>query len=219
MKFLVPPIALLLLGTPIIHAQAPAVSSDFAVIRKVREKVIGKWTNFSGDVMTFTTSGVFTLGSADPKMPKEIGGTFVISEDLHLKVTFNGKSISSEFSVDSDLLRIKNANGTFAEYQRWDHKGIADLTLRELKVLDGALDQWAIEFNKREGEKPTVEELRKYLKKAWRLYFAVGDPAGPKDLLGNPFGVLAVSRLKVNPETAKTLSDVAPKSHWAGFID
>ncbi len=192
-------------------------------MHKLRAKLIGKWLNANGEVLTFTDGGNFIITSpelqANPKMPKEITATFVLTEDLQLKVITNTKPVISEFSVDSELLRIKTKSGDFAEYRHYSNKAVAELILRDLRILDSAVDQWAIELNKKVGDRPTPADVRKYLPKNSRLSRAFADPAGPKDLLGNPYGELVVDQLpKVNPATARALSDV-PKTFWEKFID
>jgi hypothetical protein len=92
--------------------------------------------------------------------------------------------------------------------------------LAELQQLDAAVDQWAIEFNRKAGDRPTLAQVRQYLHKDSRLFNAFGDPAGPKDILGNPFGPFVVDTMPmVSPATAKALSEVAPREFWKGFIE
>jgi hypothetical protein len=199
-------------------AQTAPAGSELGILQKTRAKLVGKWINFSGDVIEFTDNSMVTMSS--PQLPTPFKGTFVLTADMQLRMTINGNVITSEFSVDSALLRIKTKSGNFAEHQRYDNKNVADLTLREIKVLDSAIDMWAIEKRKREGDKPTNEDLRKYIRKECRLYWMLNDPAGLKDLLGNSYGVLTVGRgPKVHPATAKAVSADVPRTFWEGFIE
>jgi hypothetical protein len=209
-----------------VHAQAaPAADPELAVLQKMRGKLVGKWINILGEVISFTDSSVITYTSAtmqaDPTKPKELKGTFVLTANLQLQVNFNGKPVVQDFSVDSSLLRIKNSNGEYSEYQRYDLKNLADLTRRELEILDSSMDQWAIENNKGvAGARPTVEELRKYIRKGLRLYYALNDPTGPKDILGNSYGELVIGKgPKLHPATARIIADTVPKSYWKHFVD
>jgi|GEM_PF-7062318 len=214
---------------PVAPAPAKPASAmpDLAAIHKLREKMIGKWINIAGESLTLADSGTFTLSSPrfqeNPNLPKEITGTFVVTEDLQLKVVpsaANAKPIISEFTVDSTQLRIKNKNGTFSVYQRYSNQAVADLTLRELEMLDAAIDQFAIEKNKPAGATATPDDLRKYLRKDTRIYFSLGEPGGPKDFLGNSYGDLIVDKFPhVHPATAKALSDVAPRTFWKRFAE
>lgn len=208
-------------------AKPPSALPDLATIHKLREKLIGKWINIAGESLTLADGGTFSLSSPRlqerPDMPKELTGTFVVTEDLQLKVVpsaANAKPIISEFSVDSAQLRIKNKNGTFSVYQRYSNQAVADLTLRELEMLDAAIDQFAIEKNKPAGATATPDDLRKYLRKEMRIYFSLGEPGGPKDLLGNSYGALIVDKFPhVHPATVKALSDVAPRAFWKRFAE
>lgn len=96
----------------------------------------------------------------------------------------------------------------------------ANTALQELRQLDSALDQWAIVKNKSAGDKPTPEDLREYIKAGTRLYNTLGDPDGPKDILGNPYGPFVVDEApKVNPKTLRELSDAVPREFWEPFLE
>ena len=96
----------------------------------------------------------------------------------------------------------------------------ANTALEELRQLDMAVDQWAIEKNKQAGEKPTPADLRAYIKAGTRLYNTLGDPDGPKDILGNPYGPFVVDEApKVNPKTLRELSDTVPREFWEPFLE
>ena len=206
------------------QAQAEPAQSELGMLQKIRGKLIGKWLNIRGEVIVFSNDGMVTLAGpdlpVDPKSPtKEVKGTFAITSDLQLKVIIKGKALVSEFSVDSGLLRIRAKSGGFSEYQHYDSKNVADLMLREMQMLDSAIDQWAIEKNKKAGDRPTAEELRKYIHKNTRLFHAVGDADGPKDFLGNSYGIPTVDTVpKIHPLSAKALPDI-PKSFWKTHID
>ena len=227
MKLLIAAAALALAALPAtVHAQAAPADGDLALLQKMRGKLVGKWLNIRGELIEFTENSGVRITSpsmqADPKMPKELKGTFVLTANMQLQVTVtNGKPMTSEFSVDSGLLRIKSKSGGFSEYQRYDTKNLADLTLRELEMLDAAMDQWAIENNKPEGAKPTGAEIQKYVNKTTHLYYALNDPAGPKDFLGNSYGVPEVGKRypKVHPATLQVVADAVPKSYWKRFIE
>lgn len=96
----------------------------------------------------------------------------------------------------------------------------ANTTLEELRQLDMALDQWSIEMNKRAGDKAIPADLREYIKAGTRLYNTLGDPDGPKDILGNPYGPFVVDEApKVNPKTLRELSDTVPREFWEPFLE
>src|SRR5215203_4160978 len=67
-------------------------------------------------------------------------------------------------------------------FQRARKRTHATRILEDLRVLEYALDRWAIENNKAAGEVATFDELRPFLKAATVLYDS------GKDLYGRPYG-------------------------------
>ena len=88
----------------------------------------------------------------------------------------------------------------------------ATQVLEDLRVIDSAVDMYAIENNKASGN-PVFADLQSYLKTGSRLY-----TSGNKDILGNSFGTFTVdSAPKVSAATFSALSDVAPASFWSPY--
>jgi prepilin-type N-terminal cleavage/methylation domain-containing protein len=88
----------------------------------------------------------------------------------------------------------------------------ASRILNDLRLLDAALDQYAIENNKTAGATVTFSDLQAYLKKDGSLYNT------GQDILGNDYGPFAVDSLPVVPiPTWKALSDVADRTFWSPY--
>jgi prepilin-type N-terminal cleavage/methylation domain-containing protein len=88
----------------------------------------------------------------------------------------------------------------------------ASRVLNDLRLLDGAVDQYAIETNKITGNNPTFTDLKVYLKRNGILYNT------GKDILGNDYGPFTVDSLPKVPANTKTsLSDVADTSFWSPY--
>ena len=87
----------------------------------------------------------------------------------------------------------------------------ATQVLEDLRLIDAAVDQYAIENNKKAGEDVTWADVQKYLKTGTRLETSTG-----KDILGGvftaPFKVDTIP--KVPKTTFDALSDVAPDTFW-----
>ena len=84
--------------------------------------------------------------------------------------------------------------------------------LNDLRLIDAAVDQYAIENAKSTGTSVDVADWTNYLKKDTNLY------ATGKDLFGNDFGGQAVDALPSVPAASKaTLSDVADDSYWSPY--
>jgi len=89
----------------------------------------------------------------------------------------------------------------------------ATRVLEDLRMIDSAIDQYAIETNKTSNANVGWADVQLYLKKGSALY-----NSGGTDLFGNPFGALKVDILpSVPPVTKISLSDVAPAAFWSPY--
>jgi prepilin-type N-terminal cleavage/methylation domain-containing protein len=88
----------------------------------------------------------------------------------------------------------------------------ASKILNDLRMIDSAIDQYAIENGKKTGDPVAVADWTNYVKKDSTL-FVTG-----KDLFGNDYGTQSVDTLPKAPTTAwNTLSDVAGSEFWSPF--
>src|SRR2546423_6451610 len=86
----------------------------------------------------------------------------------------------------------------------------ASKILNDLRLIDSAIDQYAIETNKLTGATVNVADWTNYLKKGTILYNT------GKDLFGNDYGPQSVDTLPTVPASAKaSLSDVTDASFWS----
>ncbi len=84
--------------------------------------------------------------------------------------------------------------------------------LDDLRTLDGALDQWALEKNKKAGDIAEFSDLQPYLKTMNKLNLT------GYDLFGQNYGPFSVDTgPKVSAITFSALSDVAPADFWSPF--
>ena len=90
----------------------------------------------------------------------------------------------------------------------------ATAILEDLRIIDSAVDQYAIENNKSGGFGPlTWTDVKSYIKSGTRLY-----TSGGVDILGNSFTLPTVdSAPRVNSSTFTALSDVAPATFWSPY--
>lgn len=89
----------------------------------------------------------------------------------------------------------------------------ATRVLQDLRMIDAAIDQYAIETTKTTGASVAWTDVKNYLKTGTALY-----NSGGKDIFGNDFGALAVDTIpKVPANTFTALSDVAPASFWSPY--
>ena len=88
----------------------------------------------------------------------------------------------------------------------------ASKVLNDLRMIDSAMDQYAIETAKKTGDPVAVTDWTNYVKKDTVL-FATG-----KDLFGNDYGAQTVDTLPKVPATTKdNLSDVTDDAFWSPF--
>src|SRR6059058_1211664 len=88
----------------------------------------------------------------------------------------------------------------------------ASKILNDLRLIDSAIDQYAIETNKLTGATVNVADWTNYLKKGTILYNT------GKDLFGNDYGPQSVDTLPTVPASAKaSLSDVTDASFWSPY--
>ena len=93
----------------------------------------------------------------------------------------------------------------------------ATRVLEDLRMLDSATDQYAIENNKTTGANPTFTDLKNYIKTGTVLYSTGSDIFGDS-YGGGGTGVFTVDTLPTIPANAwTTLSDVAPYTFWSPY--
>ena len=89
----------------------------------------------------------------------------------------------------------------------------ATRVLEDLRLIDSAIDQYAIETSKAGGASVAWTEIQAYLKKGSVLY-----SSGGADLLTNAYTGFTVDGLpKVSSTTFNRLSDVVPSDFWSPF--
>ena len=88
--------------------------------------------------------------------------------------------------------------------------------LEDLRIIDSAIDQYAIENNKSGGNDVGWADIQSYLKKGSVIYNSDG-----KDMLGGQFNDAAFYSVDFIPKLSTTtftkLSDVAPSDFWSPF--
>jgi prepilin-type N-terminal cleavage/methylation domain-containing protein len=84
--------------------------------------------------------------------------------------------------------------------------------LNDLRMIDAAVDQYAIETGKKSGDPINVSDWTNYVKKDTVLY------ATGADMFGNTFGNQLVDSMPACPNASwMALSDVADTAFWSPF--
>ena len=84
--------------------------------------------------------------------------------------------------------------------------------LNDLRMIDAAMDQYAIETGKKTGDPIAVADWTNYVKRD-SLLFSSG-----QDLFGDDYGAQTVDSMPTVPAAAfAALSDVADTSYWSPF--
>jgi prepilin-type N-terminal cleavage/methylation domain-containing protein len=88
----------------------------------------------------------------------------------------------------------------------------ASRVINDLRLIDNALDLYAIEYNKSSGNPVNVVDWTKYMKVGSNLYVT------GKDILGAPYGNQVVDTIPKVPDTTyNALSDVANNTFWSPY--
>jgi len=88
----------------------------------------------------------------------------------------------------------------------------ASRILNDLRLIDAAVDQYAIENNKTSGSTVGTADWTNYLKKGTTLYMT------GQDLFGNGYGTQSVDSLPKAPAADwATLSDVTDTTFWSPY--
>jgi prepilin-type N-terminal cleavage/methylation domain-containing protein len=88
----------------------------------------------------------------------------------------------------------------------------ASRILNDLRMIDSAVDQYAIENNKKSGDSVAVADWTNYVKKNAVLYNT------GQDLFGDTYGPQTVDSIPQVPTSAlATLSDVAGTGFWSPY--
>jgi prepilin-type N-terminal cleavage/methylation domain-containing protein len=88
----------------------------------------------------------------------------------------------------------------------------ASRIINDLRLIDSAVDQYAIETSKKTNDPVAVSDWTNYLKKDTVLY------ATGKDVLGADYGAQTVDILPQVPASSKTaLSDVTDTTFWSPY--
>ena len=88
----------------------------------------------------------------------------------------------------------------------------ASKILNDLRMISGAVDQYAIENSKKSDDVVDVPDWTKYIKKDTQLYLT------GQDLFGDDYGNQTVDSLPhVNASSKASLSDVVDATFWSPY--
>jgi prepilin-type N-terminal cleavage/methylation domain-containing protein len=88
----------------------------------------------------------------------------------------------------------------------------ASRVINDLRLIDSAVDQYAIENNKASGASVLIADWTKYLKAGTNLYVT------GKDIMGQDYGNQIVDSLPHAPTSTKNnLSDVTDNTFWSPY--
>ena len=88
----------------------------------------------------------------------------------------------------------------------------ASRILNDMRLIDSAVDQYAIETNKASGNAVNTSDWTNYMKKGSVLYNTAND------IFGNAYGTQTVDSLpKISASAWASLSDVADTTFWSPY--
>jgi len=116
-----------------------------------------------------------------------------------------------EIMIVVAIIAMLAAIGT-SNFIRARKRAQAAKILDDLRTLDGALDQYAIENNKNSGDLAMFSDLQPYMKRMNKLAML------GSDIFGQTYGPYTVDTPpKVSSLAFQSLSDVAPESFWSPY--
>ena len=137
---------------------------------------------------------------------------YVISRNMkyssHPKAAFTLVEIMVVVAIIALLASIAVPN--FLRARKRSH---ATRIMEDLRMVDSAIDMYAIENNKSGGDTLLWKDIQPYLKKGGVLYNSAGS-----DMLGGFFVGFTVDQIpKLRASSFAKLSDVAPAEFWSPF--
>jgi prepilin-type N-terminal cleavage/methylation domain-containing protein len=97
-------------------------------------------------------------------------------------------------------------------FMRARKRAQASRILNDLRLIDNAIDQYAIDNNKVTGAHPAWSDLRVYVKKGTDLY------NNGMDILDHTYGPFTVDSIPAVPQSSyNVLSDVAGTGFWSPY--
>lgn len=125
----------------------------------------------------------------------------------HLRRAFTLVEIMVVVALIAMLSAIATAN-----ILRARKRAQAAKILDDLRSIDGALDQYALEHNKKEGDAAEFSDLQPYMKQMNKLTLMGAD------IFGQSYGPYSVDTPpKVSDYAFSALSDVAPAEFWSPY--
>jgi type II secretory pathway pseudopilin PulG len=91
----------------------------------------------------------------------------------------------------------------------------ASRVLQDMRMVDSAIDQYAIEYNKTTNQAVNWTDIKAYLKTGSKLYNSGGMDMLGFTINGGSFTVDGIPR--ISSSTYNALSDVAPSDFWSPF--
>ena len=149
----------------------------------------------------------------EPKLKKPANGQHTQTKNMLTKLTSKraGGFTLVEIMIVVAIIALLAAIAV-PGFLRARKRAQASKILNDLRLIDAAIDQYAIETAKATGAAVGVTDWTNYLKKDTTL-FSTG-----KDLFGNTYGDQTVDSLPKVPTSAWTsLSDVAPSEFWSPY--
>ena len=95
------------------------------------------------------------------------------------------------------------------------HRSQATSTMETLRMLDGAIEQWAMDNSMSTGSQPAGSDIAKYVKAGSNVYNQLLSSGSALDAINLPIAIPAVGETpQVSTATFQALSDAAPASFW-----
>lgn len=137
---------------------------------------------------------------------------------LHSKSTREGFTLVEIMIVVAIIALL--AAIAVPNFMRSRKRAQATMLLDELRILDNAIEQYAIEKGKKVGDAFSFADLKPYVKPGSRLYNSNGNDIHGHEMTTFGGGVITDTpgaQIRVCILSYQALSDVAPREFWSPY--
>lgn len=217
---------------PVIHELQAKLSDPAMASPVIFEEMMEKLRGQSGptdfySVGTLIDQGVLvrTQGNVDARYlaaPLMIGPGLLLAGGIFPAVFSNnffgaGITVDDELGAQSGAVLggIQATEDTGVDVDA-DRKAEATTVLNELRIIDGAKDQYAIQNNRPGSDEASWEMLTDYFRPGSDL----AERSEPTDALGHPVDLRTFDELpQLSPETYRSFTDVVDETFWGRFYE
>ncbi len=200
------------------RVQPPKKNADAG--SKFERQAFFDWLESTTLVLISPTACEFQPAEAAPIL---LGEYTREGNNLRIVMTAQGSVTVTYFEIGEDEITDTQTHQSLRkmadpDQPRLSIREMATRILEDLRLIDAAADQWALERNKTKGDPVSAKDIAPYLKQGSPLQKACAE-GHCVDLLGNPIDLGTVDSGRfISYETYDLFSSIVPIEFWGQFI-